>query len=235
MNSILNDHEADCIIFGLYRIEKEVYVATTEYEYSVIGNKEQLYKKVLSNSCYNSLCRKCVRTNVLQGFDAERYRGVYIGEDLLHSLHVYKRAREVIFLPDVLYFYNSNPSSVIHRIGTTDFLQNWRLFDAVSTFLVSEGMDTCEAMKSVRTCYARAIVMDIMKIAKMSMLHKERKAVVKDIRKKAHSLFMDKVEGKKLGKYFVMYYVLKYNLVDLCLDVAYAIILRSKWRRANAV
>ena len=92
---------ADCIYFGYEKLLNGQGVGRfSENAMYERETKSQFYAKVLAHTGYNSLCTKCIKRNKLIGFKAEPYKHYRIGEDLIHSIYVYKRSEKIVFIPD---------------------------------------------------------------------------------------------------------------------------------------
>ena len=112
-------YRCDCVLFGLKRVHKGIaYKIWNEKGISCISSKHDLYIKVLSNSRYNSLCRKAINSNIIKSkisFYSSKFN-IKNGEDLIESLTIYLHSNTICFIPDVLYCYRFNPNSITHDI-----------------------------------------------------------------------------------------------------------------------
>lgn len=110
-------YHPDCIVFG---IEVETATGTNSIwgEQSnipqLISDKNDLYKKTILNQEYNSMCRKAIKRSIVTSIDLDT-SSIRYGEDFLQSLYIYKNVKNVLFIPDVLYFYRLNQNSVSHN------------------------------------------------------------------------------------------------------------------------
>ena len=133
----IRDTDADCLIFGL-RWDKpggaEELVCPAAFCGRVITDRRAVLNLVLNDDSYNSLCRKCARRSCFDGRDFTPYYSVSSGEDRLQSTQLLENASRFLFLPDVLYFYRFNDSSVTHSIrwdarpadfAVARFLHDW--------------------------------------------------------------------------------------------------------------
>ena len=89
--------EPDCVVFGLERVLNGASVGiSSDSQKILLFDKPSLYKKVLSSDSYNSVCRKCTKTNILKRFDVRPYANIHMGEDLIRSLFIYKECKSVL-------------------------------------------------------------------------------------------------------------------------------------------
>ena len=118
-------YNSDCIVCGLERITNSGAIDNWKDDsVSCLTDKKDQFKKLLLNPVYNSLCRKIVKRALL----LEAMQGEHIivkhGEDLIQSIAIFENARDILFIPDVLYQYRINNESVTHRYDLSAFLQD---------------------------------------------------------------------------------------------------------------
>lgn len=109
---------------------------------STISDKRQLYKLFFGNTGYNPLWRKAVKLSLFTADDFSKYYGLRLSEDLLQSIPLYKNCQRVTFLPDILYRYTVNPTSVVNTVRYDNFKSNNTVFQVVWDFLQSENLWT---------------------------------------------------------------------------------------------
>lgn len=109
----LSHLNCDCLIYGFRRILNGKTVSCTEPEENrgVVPLKEA-YRKICTNSNYNSLCRKAIRLTAIPINDYSSYHHIRIGEDLLQTLDIIKQTNSIAFITDHLYNYRVNSNSV---------------------------------------------------------------------------------------------------------------------------
>ena len=108
----------------------------------VITDKRELYKIVFSSMEYNSMCRKAISCALLQDENWRAYYAIRHGEDLLHSIPVYKECQKAVFIEDVLYNYRVNPTSVTHSVSVASFTVDSTVRRTVWDFLQKENVFT---------------------------------------------------------------------------------------------
>lgn len=131
----------DVIIYGLDRLINNEIEEKSRGELELVVKKDYLYSKVFNNNRYNPICRKAVKLelfNCYTFFDSKEK--INKGEDLLHSLPIYERAKEVLFIPENLYNYRLNPSSITQSINCSDYQVNYDIRKLIDNFLRRENI-----------------------------------------------------------------------------------------------
>ncbi len=133
----VNKTKCDCIVFGVKKLlGNTVCDVWKEKKNHCIKNKTELYKKVLSDAKYNALWRKAVNASLFDGVAVLSNMNIKNGEDLLESLQLYKEAKNICFVTDVLYSYRYNTESITHKIDYKKLLDDTLYVDnAVLRFL----------------------------------------------------------------------------------------------------
>jgi len=79
-----------------------------------LDSKREIWLKMLCEG-KNSMCCKAVKRSLLGTMDFSSYYDITQGEDLIHSVEVYKNAKSCVFINDVLYNYRANESSISNK------------------------------------------------------------------------------------------------------------------------
>lgn len=152
---ILQESDADIVMYGFQQYENGKFG-----ERHPVASEEQSipvdhFRRTLAISAeYNSLWTKAIRTTYLNEAPwMKQTITLNIGEDKLMLLHPATRAKNIVAIPDVLYFYRINADSLMHtfsgkilkeRIGleladiTYAYVRRWNM----NTPDVVEGMST---------------------------------------------------------------------------------------------
>ncbi|MDM8274172.1 glycosyltransferase family 2 protein [Enorma phocaeensis] len=73
---------------------------------------------IVSTHDVHSMCGKAIRrTHICQGADFRMYEGLQYGEDLLQTTRIFDSAQLFAAIPDVLYYYRDNESSISHGLN----------------------------------------------------------------------------------------------------------------------
>ena len=115
----VDDSEADCVLYGIRwnrpgRVEH--ILCPPEICGRLHTDKRDVLNILLNDDSFNSLCRKCVRASCFDGRDFSGFFHISRGEDRLQSVEILENARSFFFLPDELYVYRVNDSSITHTI-----------------------------------------------------------------------------------------------------------------------
>lgn len=115
INEYLIKYKPDCLIFGYdYYIENQYRgsISSNSLEVYEEQNKKELLLKLLSDVKYNPMWRKVFLRNLgkTKGYDA--FFDLRTGEDLIQSLDIYLACSKVIIIPEKLYKYICNTSSL---------------------------------------------------------------------------------------------------------------------------
>ncbi|MBQ6289852.1 MAG: glycosyltransferase family 2 protein [Clostridia bacterium] len=132
--SVIDDafstYNADCVIYGYRKLEDGVIISgSADKEKVVLNDVNALYNKILSDSAYNSMCRKAFRRELIYRADNYDFYHLRHGEDLVQSLIILYKCKTVVFLSRVLYIYRIISTSISHNMKISDFTS---FFDARS-------------------------------------------------------------------------------------------------------
>lgn len=105
-----------------------------------VTDKALLYRIVLEDMAYNSLCRKAVSVKLTIHKDCSQYRHLRHGEDLLQSLDYLKDSQKTVFIRERLYNYRINPQSVTHTVTADNYCVDTTVRAAVLNFLEEEAV-----------------------------------------------------------------------------------------------
>ncbi len=211
LNQTINKYDKpDCIMFGLERVRdgKRIEVST-ETKTQVISDRLKLYRKVLSSDSNNSICRKCLKTEILRKYDESLHIDIHIGEDLLRSLSVYKYSDRVVFIRDVLYSYVMNEESMVHSVTPKNFQPSYLLYMNVSEFLTSEGVDDYRCTLAIRTLYAQKLVRDVLQIARFQCTHQEQIRSLETVVANSNGILSQPIMEEALGRRKTIYMALQ--------------------------
>ena len=207
---ILAYDKPDCIIFGLERVRNGSRIGiSTEITTYLISNKYELYRKVLSADSNNSICRKCTKTTILRKYDERPFVDIYMGEDLLRSLSIYRYSTRVVFIPNILYSYVMNDKSMVHSVTPINFQPSYLLYKNVVEFLALEGINDDKCALNIRTLYAQKLIRDVLQIAKFECDSKEQIQILEDVVSNSTDILSEPIDEKLLGRRKSIYKALK--------------------------
>lgn len=124
INQLLNETPCDILIFDAERTDsssgKTTGLLGGEAE-GLFTSKSEIYKTVLYDYRYNSLCRKAVSAKAVEDINYDRFSRLRHAEDLIQSLGYFKNAAAVSFVKDSLYLYYANPKSVTNQVNIENY------------------------------------------------------------------------------------------------------------------
>lgn len=163
---IIRQENCDMIVYGMDRVSKGKVVIPFDKgntESYLEQDKRTLYKKVFSNSDYNPVCRKAIKTELIPIKTYGKYYRLSHGEDLLRSIDLYKAASTIYFLQEGLYNYTINPKSMTRTVGPDNYKVDFTIREQVHKFLESEKIfnesDWEEYRGSCVSRMCRAVIM----------------------------------------------------------------------------
>ena len=182
--STVNRYNCDCVIYGLDNVCNGSIVSTVREEETIcLSNKRELYKKIFFNTSYNSMCRKAIKSSLVEDVDYSSYFHLRYGEDLLQSLQILKNAQDVVFISDTLYNYRANPNSVTHNVNFANYKVDFSIREAVHEFIISENVFDENDYREYMVLCAEMLVSQIKMIALFDTSTKHKRELYNEIRK----------------------------------------------------
>lgn len=226
---IIANNKPDCILFGLRIVDQSenILSVVTEEKQVFLSNKEALYEKVLSDGLYNSVCRKCTRTEILRPYNAIGNEQIFLGADLLQSLHLYKHVKEILFIKDILYNYVMNNESVMHTINYAKFQPSYILANKVYNFLNEEKLDDSKAMLAAQIKFADSFTYDVIFVARFPIGNKEKIRLIKEVWQSSQATLKNNASKwaliKRMKKRYIIYVTAKHKLFSLSILIEYVV------------
>lgn len=139
IDSKIQTYHCDCLVYGFERVKDgKVLSQTHDLTEELVIDKKRMYQKVFFELDKNSLCRKAVKADIFHHIDYSAYYHLQQGEDLLQSLEIYHNSQSMVFIPDVLYQYRVNPSSIMHNKGKINI--EYTIKERALSFLKDEAV-----------------------------------------------------------------------------------------------
>lgn len=165
----IEKHGSDMVIFNLQRVCNGNIINNTNIFNGVVTEKGELYKIVLSDPSYNSLCLKAVSIDLIKLIDYSSYFHIRHAEDLLQSLHYYKYCRKVVFINTILYNYTINDASVTQSVDVSNYSFNTDIRSYVWNFLQKEDVWNYIEMQNYAFRMQKLIVGEISRISNFNI------------------------------------------------------------------
>lgn len=138
--------------------------------------KTHVQQVLISGVEYNSMCLKAWKRTLFQDdqTDYSSFFGMSWGEDKVQHLHPITRAETFYFIPDALYCYRDNPSSVIHDVDLSKVpvMISDKMYALLYAYMKKWDMDTPENRERIAVQYLRNF---------LSVYYRMRKAYVRQL------------------------------------------------------
>jgi hypothetical protein len=117
LNRDLQEERYDMIIFNASRhksLETKFFDFTKlNVEDGVIKDKKCLYDAMCCSDDYNTMWSKCINTTLINKYEVGLYgKGIYKGEDRIHSLYFINKADRIKIEDTPIYYYRKNYHSM---------------------------------------------------------------------------------------------------------------------------
>lgn len=213
--NVIQKYSVDCVIYNWKRICDGNIIYSNHHalnEIQYIDNKRELYKKILSDNYYNSLCIKCMKRSAYTIQDYSKYFYLRHGEDLLQSLDALAHCENAVFIPDELYNYTINPSSVTQTKNLKNYTIDFTVRERVLEFLKEQDVFTEQDMQDYRVVCVKILIAVIKEICCLDGKWKEKKKLLLNIEKSSYYktfLFKQSFSRDVIGGSIVIYDLFK--------------------------
>ena len=177
----IEEHNSDMVMFNLQRVCNGNIIGKNNKYSGIVTDKGELYKIVLSDPAYNSLCIKAVSIVLVEKIDYSSFFHIRHAEDLLQSLHYYKCCKKVAFINAILYNYTINSTSVTQSTNAYKYHFNTEIRNLVWDFLQKENVWNDREMQDYANRMQRLIANEIKKISYFNISSKEKIELFKTI------------------------------------------------------
>ena len=172
---------SDMVIFNWQRVSKGKILHKKNIYNGVVTDKRVLYKIVLSDPEYNSLCLKAIAIHLIDNIDYSLYYHIRHGEDLIQSLNYYKLSNKVTFKNLVLYNYTINESSVTQSVNYYNYSFSTEVRKLVWYFIQQENVWNYKDFENYATRMQKLIEGEIRKISKFNISTEKKKELFRQI------------------------------------------------------
>lgn len=233
---VIHEYEVDCVIYNYRRFWDDSYYKPSQIneEVVLIDDKRELYKKILCDELYNSMCIKAVKHSIIINKDYAEIANIRHGEDLLQSIDILDRCKSVVFIPDILYNYRINPTSVTHIIDVNSYKVDYTVREKILDFLEKEKLFNEEDMKEYHIYSLKLLIQRIMFICSFKLTYtqiKEKLNEVKETKYYREFLCVRNYERSKIGFGVIildLFYWNLYGIIILYVKLSHSI--KSKLR-----
>lgn len=209
--TILKD-DCDLVFYGLQRVRngESLYAEESSPFVGTIVDKAELYKRVFFNSVYNPLCRKAIHCSLMKSEDYSAFYHISAAEDLLQSIPVYRDCRKAVFIPDLLYDYTVNETSITQSIDPNKYAIDPTVRERVLSFILEQGAFSREELASYTRFCQKMMRDEILQIVLFDLPYFKIKKLLKTMKNTPYynNLLKDTND-------FVLYSV-KYGMYAIC-------------------
>lgn len=112
----INSYDCDCVYYCWRKVKNGREIEKNSFDDSInlITEKRLLYRKIFTNSDYNSMCIKAFKRSILPTYETKAFFKIRHAEDLIQTVEIIEKAHSVLFVPNILYNYRMNQQSVSH-------------------------------------------------------------------------------------------------------------------------
>ena len=182
LDAVIGDKSPDVVMFpaqriGAARSAQDIICKISEKPEWI--DKSFFYSALISGVNLNSLCLKAWRKSLFDGdnTDYSHFAKVCWGEDRVQLLHPITKANRIFYIPDILYYYVDNPSSVTHRIEIDripKMISN-NTFELLYSYVKLWGMDLPEYREAIAVQYLRNFINTYYKVRRSCKTAFEKK------------------------------------------------------------
>lgn len=212
IHSAFNKYDVDFVMYDFQRVTNGVITHPNEARKDeiLLVSKADIYKFILKSQNNNSLCMKCFKKDIFLSIDYTDYFHLRHGEDLLQVMDLIRHCERAVVIPDILYNYTYNPTSVSNAPASIKSIVDSRLVvrEFVLHRLIEEQIFTEEDMLEYQEYCCNLILNQLSLIAHAKATLKEKIDTLKHLRESNYYntfLFNVKFDIRKLGQKRLMY------------------------------
>lgn len=152
-------NEPDLIRFRYKRVPdgqiQNEYFSETEKFVKNENFKKEVYPMYLSGYMLNAVWSNCIKREILAGIQlTDTEKKLKFGEDLILSLEIFSRIKDVVFIQDILYRYVYRISSTTHTTDSKKLIQSSKdaiyVYTKLFEYLVKWDMYNLENVQCIR-------------------------------------------------------------------------------------
>lgn len=183
LHGVIKKNTPDVVLFPARRIgaargKQEIICKIAENPKWI--DKSYFYWELISGVTLNSLCLKAWRRSLFDGDDTDYspFAKACWGEDRVQLLHPITTAERIYYIPDALYCYVDNPSSVTHGIQIDKIPQMIanEMFGLLYSYMKLWDMDLPEHREAIAVQYLRNYINTYYKVRRSCKTALEKKA-----------------------------------------------------------
>lgn len=194
------EYNCDCVIYGLAKIRQNGQIISTTHDKEIhFTDKRLLYRLIFLNHTYNPLWRKAVKSSMITHVDYSAYYHISLTEDLLQTLEILHNCQTAVLIPDVLYYYVQNESSITHTVKSKALQLSFQVREQVLDFITKEQVFTRKDMQEYHDYCMQLFKNQIYQVLTHPATFKQKVQLFEEIKK--HSYYKNFLNAKKYRRY----------------------------------
>ena len=160
--------EADCIIIGFERLVGESAEQITDgivKEDTFVNDKRQACRTIILNANCNGIWRKVTKRSLSGKNDLSPWYEIRFGEDQIQTIEILKYCKSFLFIPEVLYQYRVNISSLTWSRDYSNFKVSFLKEELIVDFLKKDKIFTEEDLEDYRSYLNSWLYINLVEVA----------------------------------------------------------------------
>ena len=124
ISKLISENNCDILVFDADRTDSVTGAVSRTMggnAEGIVNSRSELFKILLFDYRYNSLCRKAVSSHLVTNDKYDEFISLRHAEDLIQSLGFFSKADTALFVKKSFYTYYHNPSSVTNRVSVENY------------------------------------------------------------------------------------------------------------------
>lgn len=203
ISDAIDKYEADVVIFNNYQCTENAKKKKTVFDNKVLfwdsDNKDEFIKSFFTKNALNQIWRKAIKRQLLKLDLLSEMPRITMTEDWIHSYYPVINAKKIVYIPDALYNYRYNQSSMTKVFDPRVFLSAKIIYE-----LKKEYVNICDTSLTLNDVNEQFLI----KISKMLVYEPGR---VKN--KEIYYDFVKEIKNDELAENVYRFYSRKLQLL----------------------
>jgi glycosyltransferase involved in cell wall biosynthesis len=185
IHTLIRENGCDMLIFGAEKVDAStgrLIGRLSDTAEGAVDSKAELYRIVLYDFGYNSLCRKAISRRVMESADYRAYAHLRFGEDLIQSLDYYRNTGRVFFTREVFYRYHINRESVTQRVDFYSYPIDSTVRRLTWEFVTAENVWTQDELNDYAQFLLNLLERKLVALCCFNVPYAEKARVLDDVR-----------------------------------------------------
>ncbi|WP_290762996.1 glycosyltransferase family 2 protein [Fibrobacter sp. UBA4297] len=180
LNQYFMKYNCDCIYYNWKRFFKgESYLdKKINDKIELIKDKRLLFKKILGDTYYNSMCLKAFKKNCIPSNNDKVFEIIRHAEDLVQTVEIMDKSDCVLFVPDIFYNYRVNMNSISHNASSRFYVPGNPVRFFAYNFLKEKNLYSQEDWDDYGKFCASIFYSNLLKISRLKTSIKEKISIL---------------------------------------------------------